>query len=93
MDLDFPNVLRIIKGDSAIPSDKVVLLETNMDNVSGEILGNLFNRLMAEGALDVTLIPVLMKKPSWPSLEGYCTSTRLRHHLRSNHKGNWHIRC
>jgi len=62
MDLDFPNVLRIIKGDSAIPSDKVVLLETNMDNVSGEILGNLFNRLMAEGALDVTLIPVLMKK-------------------------------
>ena len=33
-----------------------------MDNVSGEILGNLFNRLMAEGALDVTLIPVLMKK-------------------------------
>jgi hypothetical protein len=62
MDLDFPNVLRIIKGASALPTDQVALLETNLDNVSGEILGNLFNKLMEQGALDVSMIPVLMKK-------------------------------
>jgi uncharacterized protein (TIGR00299 family) protein len=62
MDLDFPNVLRIIKGTSAIPTDQVALLETNLDNVSGEILGNLFSKLMEQGALDVSMIPVLMKK-------------------------------
>ncbi len=62
MDLDFPNVLRIIRGVSALPTDQVALLETNLDNVSGEILGNLFNKLMAQGALDVSMIPVLMKK-------------------------------
>jgi uncharacterized protein (TIGR00299 family) protein len=62
MNLDFPNVLRIIKGASALPTDQVALLETNLDNVSGEILGNLFSKLMAQGALDVSMIPVLMKK-------------------------------
>jgi hypothetical protein len=62
MDLDFPNVLRIIKGTSMLPTDQVALLETNLDNVSGEILGNLFNKLMEQGALDVSMIPVLMKK-------------------------------
>jgi len=62
MDLDFPNVLRIITGASTLPTDQVALLETNLDNVSGEILGNLFNKLMEQGALDVSMIPVLMKK-------------------------------
>lgn len=62
MDLNFPNVLRIIKGASALPTDQVAILETNLDNVSGEILGNLFHKLMAQGALDVSMIPVLMKK-------------------------------
>jgi pyridinium-3,5-bisthiocarboxylic acid mononucleotide nickel chelatase len=62
MDLDFPNVLRIIKGVAALPTDQVALLETNLDNVSGEILGNLFNQLMEKGALDVSMIPILMKK-------------------------------
>lgn len=62
MDLHFPNVLRIIKGASALPTDQVAILETNLDNVSGEILGNLFQKLMAQGALDVSMIPVLMKK-------------------------------
>jgi uncharacterized protein (TIGR00299 family) protein len=62
MDLPFPNVFRIIRGSETLPTDKVSVLETNLDNVSGEILGNIFNKLMDKGALDVSLIPILMKK-------------------------------
>ncbi len=62
MDLNFPNVLRIINGSSSLPTDRVAILETNLDNVSGEILGNIFHKLMVQGALDVSMIPVLMKK-------------------------------
>ncbi|MDP3065880.1 MAG: LarC family nickel insertion protein, partial [Methanobacteriaceae archaeon] len=62
MDLNFPNVLRIINGLSSLPTDRVAILETNLDNVSGEILGNIFHKLMVQGALDVSMLPVLMKK-------------------------------
>lgn len=62
MDPDFPNVLRILRGREPLPSDRIVLLETNVDHLSGEVLGSLFKRLMDEGALDVTLTPVIMKK-------------------------------
>ncbi|HMK53709.1 MAG TPA: nickel pincer cofactor biosynthesis protein LarC [Methanobacteriaceae archaeon] len=62
MDLDFPNVLRIIRASSLLPTDRVAVLETNLDNISGEILGNIFHKLMEQGALDVSMIPVLMKK-------------------------------
>lgn len=43
-------------------SDCISVLETNLDNVSGELLGYATETLMQEGALDVCLIPVLMKK-------------------------------
>ncbi len=62
MDPDFPNVLRITKGFGNLEEDRIVLLETNIDHLSGEILGDLFDSLIQEGALDVTIIPVLMKK-------------------------------
>lgn len=61
-DLEFPNVLRIVKGDAPVETDNVSILETNIDNVTGEVLGNTFQRLMESGARDVTLIPTLMKK-------------------------------
>lgn len=61
-DLEFPNVLRIVKGDAPMETDNVSILETNIDNVTGEVLGNTFQRLMESGARDVTLIPTLMKK-------------------------------
>ena len=50
------------QGKGTLPSDRIVLLETNVDHLSGEVLGSLFKRLMDEGALDVTLTPVIMKK-------------------------------
>ncbi len=62
MDLGFPNILRIIKGQNALKEDKISLLETNVDHLSGEVLGHIFEILMEEGALDVTLIPTIMKK-------------------------------
>jgi len=42
--------------------DQVVLLETNVDDMSGEWIGHLFERLLEEGALDVWLTPIQMKK-------------------------------
>ncbi|MBM4240300.1 MAG: nickel pincer cofactor biosynthesis protein LarC [Euryarchaeota archaeon] len=62
LDLDISNVLRVLIGDSTVPTDKVSIIETNIDNVTGEVLGHLFERLMDKGALDVTLIPAFMKK-------------------------------
>ncbi|HHY00506.1 MAG TPA: nickel pincer cofactor biosynthesis protein LarC [Methanothermobacter sp.] len=62
LDLEFPNVLRIVTGTSPIPSDKISILETNLDDVTGEILGHTVDRLMEEGALDVTIIPTIAKK-------------------------------
>lgn len=42
--------------------DQVIVLETNVDDVSGETLGYLIERLMSEGAKDVTILPTITKK-------------------------------
>ncbi|MDG6996012.1 MAG: DUF111 family protein [Nitrososphaerota archaeon] len=42
--------------------DVVAVVETNVDDVSGEILGHAIDRLMAEGAYDATVTPYLGKK-------------------------------
>ncbi len=62
LDLEFPNVLRIVTGISPIPTDRISILETNLDDVTGEVLGHTMDRLMEEGALDVTIIPTIAKK-------------------------------
>ena len=63
---DRPNVLRIVTGkDPVIPyinNEKMFLIETNIDDVDGEIIGNLIEVLMKEGALDVTIVPGITKK-------------------------------
>ncbi len=63
-DLPFPNVLRIIAGeiDEALIQDKIVMLETNVDDVTGQVLGNLIDELLVAGAKDVAIIPSTMKK-------------------------------
>jgi pyridinium-3,5-bisthiocarboxylic acid mononucleotide nickel chelatase len=61
---DIPNVLRAMiveYSDDSEPGD-VDLLETNVDDVSAEILAYTFSRLMEEGAYDVSAIPCTMKK-------------------------------
>ena len=63
---DRPNVLRIVTGkDPVIPyinNEKMFLIETNIDDVDGEIIGNLIEVLMKEGARDVTIVPGITKK-------------------------------
>ena len=68
-----PNVLRAVLGKPSTlnpqPStaldwetDRIVVLETNLDDVSGEILGYFVEAVLAAGALDVFHTPIQMKK-------------------------------
>ncbi len=63
---DRPNVLRIVIGKDPVISylnnEKMFLIETNIDDLNGEIIGNLIEVLMREGARDVTIIPGITKK-------------------------------
>ncbi len=64
---NFPNVVRVWLGDTASPpvarsQGNIALLETNLDDVTGETLGYAQERLFALGALDVWYTPVQMKK-------------------------------
>ncbi len=65
-----PNIVRLLLGRSAAPEevDAIYLVETNLDNVSGELVGYLFDKLFAAGALDVYNTPIQMKK-SRPGLQ------------------------
>jgi pyridinium-3,5-bisthiocarboxylic acid mononucleotide nickel chelatase len=67
----FPNVLRLFVGDSApvevrAGSDQItedlIVLETNLDDVSPQVLGFLMERSLELGALDCWFTPVQMKK-------------------------------
>ncbi|MHA2121198.1 MAG: nickel pincer cofactor biosynthesis protein LarC [Promethearchaeota archaeon] len=71
---DFPNILRLFYGDkqndieAKIPhplqsyTEDITILETDVDDVSGEILGNLVNELTNEEILDIQIIPSMTKK-------------------------------
>lgn len=61
-DLKNPNVLRVMIGKLRPKEDSVSLLETNVDDVSGEVLGYTLERLYDEGALDVQIQPTITKK-------------------------------
>jgi len=58
------NVLRVLVGDSEDVSEAVTVtvIEANIDDLSPQVLGYAMERLLARGALDVTLTPLLMKK-------------------------------
>jgi uncharacterized protein (TIGR00299 family) protein len=63
-----PNVLRAVLGEAQMSApneyqtDNVIELETNLDDLSPEMIGAAMERLLALGALDVTLTPIQMKK-------------------------------
>ena len=71
-----PNALRAILGESGVQrqvlgagagghdweTDTVVVLETNLDDINAEILGNCMERALAAGALDVFHTAIQMKK-------------------------------
>ncbi|RLI79473.1 nickel pincer cofactor biosynthesis protein LarC [Archaeoglobales archaeon] len=57
------NVLRVVEGEEfRAVSDKIVILETNVDDVSGEIIGYTINKLLNEGAVDVFVTQAIGKK-------------------------------
>ena len=59
----FSNVLKIIQGNqNNFDMDSVKILETNIDDISGEILGHLIDKIMEQGAKDVSIYPGITKK-------------------------------
>ncbi len=67
---NLPNVLRLVIGESysqngrshGLLEDSVVVLETNVDDISGEMIGQTIDILFQKGAKDVSVIPVVTKK-------------------------------
>lgn len=60
-----PNVTRIIIGEAIslkFFEDEIIKLETNVDDVTGEILGALVDKLLQYGALDVSYLNTVTKK-------------------------------
>ena len=59
----FSNVLKIVQGNQGkTEMDSVKILETNVDDVSGEILGYLIEKIMKVGAKDISIYPGITKK-------------------------------
>jgi len=64
-----PNVLRAVLGEETSSAsgndwetDTIAVLETNLDDISSEVLGDFVERALKAGALDVVHTPVQMKK-------------------------------
>ena len=66
-DKDFPdraNMVRLVVGEAsnATESTEIFVIEANVDDMSPEWAGYVRGQLLEQGALDVTLTPVYMKK-------------------------------
>jgi uncharacterized protein (TIGR00299 family) protein len=61
---DRPNLLRVVLAEPVVVpgTDEVVVLETTIDDLSPQIYEHVIERLLAAGARDVFLVPVVMKK-------------------------------
>jgi uncharacterized protein (TIGR00299 family) protein len=63
-DLPHPNVLRLIIGRSLSTSlrEKIMVIETNIDDMNPQFYDYIIERLFTIGARDVFLTPIIMKK-------------------------------
>lgn len=59
-----PNLLRVLVGrvEDAGTNDCVTVLEANLDDTTGELIGHCIERLFEKGALDAYAVPIQMKK-------------------------------
>ena len=82
-----PNVLPLWIGESTAEERQLLLIETNIDDMSPEIHGYVMERLFEHGALDVWFTPIQMKKNrpavmlsvlAPPEAEGEIVDTLLR---------------
>jgi len=57
------NILRVVEGETTdLVEERIVILETNLDDVSGEVVAHALGRLLEEGATDVFVTPAIGKK-------------------------------
>lgn len=70
-EFSIPNLLRVSIGEKILKdenlkdgyvSDEAVLIETNIDDMNPEFYDYIMDRLFSQGALDVFLTPIQMKK-------------------------------
>jgi uncharacterized protein (TIGR00299 family) protein len=64
-ELEIPNLLRVCIGETCgdkYASDEALLVETNIDDMNPEFFGYISDQLLAQGALDVFMTPIYMKK-------------------------------
>src|SRR2546422_5541681 len=61
---DRPNLLRVLLGEPVVAAgaDEVVVLEATIDDMSPQLYEHVLERLLAAGARDAFLVPVVMKK-------------------------------
>ncbi len=62
---DQPNMLRIFVGQAVahdLGGERLFVLETNLDDVPGELVGHALTKLLETGARDAFITPILMKK-------------------------------
>lgn len=60
-----PNVVRVTLGEplaGAYIREDIFVIETNLDDATGEVVGYAMERLLQEGARDVSVLPVTAKK-------------------------------
>ncbi len=57
-----PNVLRVFIGEQVSPEEEVAVIETNMDDMDPRLYEPVMERLLKEGALDVFITNIMMKK-------------------------------
>jgi len=76
---DWPNVLRVFLSNEPEPTahaiDQVVHIETNLDDLNPQTYEHVMDRLFAAGAVDVALIPIIMKR-SRPGVALSCLAAR-----------------
>ncbi len=63
---DWPNVLRVFLQDDSTPeayqTERIMQIETNLDDLNPQIYEHIMERLFDLGAVDVALVPIVMKK-------------------------------
>ncbi|MEW6510801.1 MAG: nickel pincer cofactor biosynthesis protein LarC [Bacteroidota bacterium] len=61
---ELPNLLRVMIGELevGIEEDDVVVIETNIDDLNPQVYPHVIDRLLAAGAHDAYLVPIIMKK-------------------------------
>ena len=80
-DFDHPNILRIIETSDISKKDTIDVIETNLDHLTGEEIGYLFDKLLDNGASDVSITPIIMKKNRQGSLLKVISKRKNRNQL------------